>query len=214
MPKKIIFRQIVRKYKGTKYVFTIKLTTQFQHWSTRGVQKVREILEHFRCMTGNTGEFGSHCSAETRRQWHSALQFGCSPLVPSECSCCTGGLHTKDDHINARSCSSFHSSYRTVSKNHCLSTLHVLFVCGAPTCQHRQQRFGCFWTFRSTRTHFTVTDSSVHTWQLSMDLCHFHSFRQKNRRTLFCLSLVQTSSALVTGHKRMTVEPYSRHVTT
>jgi hypothetical protein len=51
---------------------------------TRGIQKVREILEYFRCMIGNTAEvwsyFSSRSDNDMLRVW-----FSCSPFVPSEC---------------------------------------------------------------------------------------------------------------------------------
>jgi hypothetical protein len=51
-----------------------------------------------------------------------------SPFVPSECD--VKMLAPRTSNINAQSCSNLRNSYPTVFKNLCLSTLHVLFVCG------------------------------------------------------------------------------------
>jgi hypothetical protein len=95
----------------------------------------------------------------------------------------------------------FCNSYRTVSKNHCLTTLYVLFVCG---CGHP-------YLSASITLVWLFLDFSIH-------LCTLHCGKQfcpyleasyqwisapfissdTNKRTIAsCLSLVQTSSGAV-----------------
>jgi hypothetical protein len=103
----------------------------------------------------------------------------------------------RTNNINTQSCGNFRNSYSTVSKNHCVSTLHVLFVCGCgwaslPVCINN--------TDSADFKHF---DPLVHTplWQtvlsmlgsqLSMDLCPL-SFLQTQKtkiKRLYCVLLV------------------------
>jgi hypothetical protein len=67
-----------------------------EYGCTKKIQKVRAILEYFRCMIGNTAEAWPCCSSRSDgdmlRVW-----FSCSPFVPSEHGvnddCSTRGLH-------------------------------------------------------------------------------------------------------------------------
>jgi hypothetical protein len=116
------------------------------------------------------------------------------------------------------------TSYPTVSKNHCLSMLHVFLVCG------------CGWTFLSLCINNTGSaafkhfEPPVHTslWQkvlsilssqLSMDLCPIFSFRHQKTALLhvacpWCKTLVEQSS-LCHAHLAQTdwTEPHLQHVT-
>jgi hypothetical protein len=79
--------------------------------------------------------------------------------------CCTRGLNQGRTTLLP----SLAVLHPTVFKNHCLNTLHVLFLCGCgwaslPVCVNKIGS-AAFKTFRSARTLFTVENSSIRTWQ-------------------------------------------------
>jgi hypothetical protein len=150
--------------------------------NARGIQKVRSILGCFLCATGNTAEARSYCSSRSDNDML-RVSFNCNPLMPSECD--VNMVATpRTSNINAQSCSNFRNSYPTVSKDHCLSTLHVLFVCGCgwaslPVFINNtgSAAFKHFGPLVHTSLRQTV---SVHTWQSTVDgSCTFHSFRHQ-----------------------------------
>lgn len=124
----------------------------------------------------------------------------------------------RTNNINAHSSSNFHSSYHTLSKNHCFSTFHVLFICGCglgslPACMNYPglASFKPFHPLEHTSLQQTVP--SALGIQLSTELCPFRSFPHQ------ITSLVQTSKAAVisTHHDNMAqitiAKPHSQHTT-
>jgi hypothetical protein len=152
-------------------------------------------------MTGNTADAWSYCSSRSDsdmlRVW-----FSRSPFVPSDCgvkTVVTQRFAPRTLNINAQSCINFRNSCPTVSKNYCLITLHVLFVCESG------------WASASTTLVGLLLNISIHshTLQCGKHFCpyltanfrsisaHFIPSDTKKCTIAFCLSLVQTSSESV-----------------
>jgi hypothetical protein len=85
-----------------------------------------------------------------------------------------------DEYTNAHHCNHFGSIYARVSKNHCLSTLHVF----SPVDVDGYPHLSASSTFQTTRTHFTVAQSSVHNWQQIVDGSLQLSFLQTPKHAL------------------------------
>jgi hypothetical protein len=104
--------------------------------------------------------------------------------------------------INTQSCSNFHSIYPTASKKHCLSKVHILFICGCgftslPVCINTgSTAFKC----SDPLVHTSLWQTVVHTWHPVFNRSLPLSFLQSSKNVLLhvacprCKPVVQLSS--------------------
>jgi hypothetical protein len=85
--------------------------------------------------------------------------------------CYTRPLAPRMSDINAKFCNNFCNTCLAVSKNHCFSTLHVLFICG----REWPSLSACTTTGSAALKHFDeivhliVANISVRSWQPTVD---------------------------------------------